>query len=335
MGKRDLAVTILVVAALIAVAPTADAGVNVLVLPDGPGAGVESLRLALIAAGHTVTVGPIEYTWDGTNPSTDGYYAVVHFNGKTFDYTMPVAGQQALVDFVRFGGGYVGGQWNGWERWKGYLLDMDDLVLQEFLGTPGGSNNCETCWMTWTIVPGMEEHPMFQGVDESFEFFAGAHDAAPLVEFEEYPSTVLMTAPAGGPAVTIREFEYGRVVTFSSAANQNSEDTMLDPNIQRLYINAVTLATALPQAPPAFKLEYEIGKLVESGALKRGQANALMSKLKAAMRQIARNNFSAAAKHMWRFVGQVEKWIRTGVLTVEEGAPLLEIAHEIIDSLNG
>jgi hypothetical protein len=249
---------------------------------------------------------------------------------------MPVAGQQALVDFVRFGGGYVGGQWNGWERYMGYLLDMDDLVLQEFLGSPVFSDNCELCMMTWTKVPGMEEHPMLDGIPESITFVAGAHDAAPLVEFEEYPSTVLMTAPHGGPAVTIREFEYGgRVVAFSSAANQNSEDTMLDPNIQRLYINAVSLSTALPQAPPAFELEYEIRKLVMSGALNRGQANALMSKLKAALKQIERENFRAASQHMWVFVRQVETWIRAGILSEEDGAPLIEIAHQIIAGLGG
>ena len=329
MGKRDLVFAILVMAALIASAPIANAGVNVLLLPDGPGAGVDSLVGALELAGHSVVVGPIEYTWDGTNPSISEFDVVVHLNGKTWATAMPVAGQQALVEFVRFGGGYVGGQWNGFEVATGLLLDMDDLVLQLW----PYPDNCVECSMTWTVVPGMGDHPMLVGIPESFTFDAGAHDAGPLADFEEYPSTVLMTSPSGSPAVTIREFEFGRVVAFSSAASHYSELTLQDDNIQLLYVNAVSWASASSSAPTIGWLANEVKKLEMSGAINRGQAKALMSKLDAASRQIERGNLKAAENQMLAFINLVEAWIRAGILTEEQGRPLIEIAYEIIDGL--
>jgi hypothetical protein len=336
MGKRYLVVAILVAAALIVFAPKSDAGVNVLLLPDGPqndpGDGINSFFAALLAEGHTVTMGPIEYTWNGSNPSLDEFDVVVHFNGKTWKRALPVAGQQALVNFVRLGGGYVGGQWNGYEAFHGLLVDMDDLVLQ-LSGPP--PDNCINCSMNWTTVSGMGDHPMLAGIPESFEFFAGAHDAGPLVDFAVDPSTVLMTAPGGGPAVTVREFGYGRVVAFSAAPNQKSELTLQETYIQLLYLNAVAMVTELPQVSPFVKLLNEIKNLEASGAINRGQANALTNKVEAALRQIERNNIKAAQKHMWLFVKQVETWIRAGILTEAEGAPLLEIAHQIIAGLGG
>ena len=327
MGKRDLVFAILVMAALIATAPAADAGVEVLLLPDGPGAGVDALVDALELAGHSVVVGPIEYTWDGTNPSTSGFDVVVHLNGKTWATALPVVGQQALVDFVRFGGGYVGGQWNGFEAATGLLVDMDDLVLQLW----PYPDNCVECSMTWTVVPGMGDHPMLVRIPESFTFDAGAHDAGPLVDFEEYPSTVLMTSLADGPAVTIREFKNGRIVAFSVAANFSSELTLQDLNIQQLYVNAVSWAASAPATIEG--LMELVDALEGSGALNKGRANALMSKLDAAARQIERGNLKAAENQMCAFTNLVEAWIRTGVLTEEQGDPLLEFAYEIIDGL--
>jgi hypothetical protein len=69
------------------------------------------------------------------------------------------------------------------------------------------------------------------------------------------------------------------------------------------------------------------------GAINAGRANALLSKLDAASRQIERGNLRAAENQMWAFVNLVEAWIRAGVLTEEQGAPLLEIADEIIAGL--
>jgi len=335
MGKRDLVTAALLTAALIFAVPSPAAGVDVLLLPDSDslpldsdsyGPGTDALVAALKAAGHSVVVGPIEYEWNGSNPPTSGFDVVVHLNGKTWTKALPVAGQQALVEFVRSGGGYVGGQWNGFEAAMEYLTDMDDLVLQLWWSL----DSCAECTVTWTVVPGQENHPMLEGIPGFFAFFAGGYDSVPQVVFDEFPSVVLMTSPGGGPAVTVRQLEGGRVVAFSSAANYLSELTLQDDFIQLLYTNAVSWAAAELSAPTFGGLAQKVAELEESGAINKGQANSLMSKLDAAARQFDRGNFGAAEKQMWLFVNKVESWIRREVLTPEKAEPLMIDAFAII-----
>ena len=45
---------------------------------------------------------------------------------------LPVAAQQTLEDFVQQGGGFIAGQWNGYELMQGQQVDMPDLVLQRW-----------------------------------------------------------------------------------------------------------------------------------------------------------------------------------------------------------
>ncbi len=99
--------------------------------------------------------------------------------------------------------------------------------------------------MTYSVVAGQESHPVLAGIPSPFTFFADGHDAGSLVVFGTDPSTVLMRSPGLGPAVTVREFENGRVVSFSHAANFGLQgDTLQDSNIQKLYINAVDYCSA-------------------------------------------------------------------------------------------
>jgi hypothetical protein len=155
----------------------AGAQVRVFLLPDAPDCpadprwgcdGVVTLADALHGAGHQVTLGPLEFLWDATNPTLDGFDAVVHLNGATFHTPLPRASQLALEEFVRTGGGYVGSQFNGFELYDGRQVDMPNLVLQLW-PLP---DNCSEFDMTWTVVPGQETHPMLDGVPASFTFFS-------------------------------------------------------------------------------------------------------------------------------------------------------------------
>ena len=91
-------------------------------------------------------------------------------------------------------------------------VDMPDLILQSW----PSPDNCAGCDMIWKVVPGQKAHPMLAGVPGGFTFFADAYDDGPLIDFADNPSTVLMTLPGGGPAVTVREFGNGRIVNFSN-----------------------------------------------------------------------------------------------------------------------
>src|SRR6266404_5661805 len=216
-------------------------GNNVLLLADVSAPSTTALVNALTAAGNTVTVHAPEYTWDTTNPALTDFSCVIHLDGATYGTPLPPQSQTALEDFVSNGGGFIGSQWDGYERSIGTQTGMPNLVLQ--LWATITSQNCGGCIVTYNVVTGQENHPVLAGIPSSFTFYADGHDASTAVQYATNPSTVLMTVPAGGPAVLIRQFGNGRVVNFSWAPNYSTTSTLLDPNVQKLYINAINWVT--------------------------------------------------------------------------------------------
>jgi hypothetical protein len=235
-------------------------GPTVLVLADTDVVSTTALASSLANAGAQVTVRPApEYTWDGTNPSLNGFDVVIHLDGATYDFQLSSAAQSALTNFVQNGGGYIGARWGGYE----VQPELTNLVLQNMGNDPSGpEQNCGACQVTYEKLPAGEGHALLAGIPASFTFTADAHDAGPQVTFASEPSTVLMQASTGGPAVLIRQFGAGRVVNFSFAPNYPWDDlgnvhdpeTLQDSNVQQLYINAVqwvagsASGTAQPQS---------------------------------------------------------------------------------------
>lgn len=217
---------------------------NVLLLPDiVGGAGPAALQAALVAAGNTVTMGPLEYTWNGSNPSLTGFDAVVQLDGATYSpgQQFSVTTQQALETFVQNGGIFVGGQWLGYEQSQGTQVNMPDLVLQTW-----GTNNHSSTTPTYTTVGGQAGHPVLTGIPSPFTFSADGGAASAMIAFGTQPSTVLMTdsSGTGGPGVIARTFGLGHVVSLSVSPDyQSVQNTLLDTNIQKLYVNAVQWAT--------------------------------------------------------------------------------------------
>src|SRR5271157_2860066 len=68
----------------------------------------------LTADGHTVTVGPnyFDFGKPGTEVSLSGYSSVILLqNNNATGLDIPLAGQTALVDYVKGGGGLLTGEW--------------------------------------------------------------------------------------------------------------------------------------------------------------------------------------------------------------------------------
>jgi hypothetical protein len=225
---------------------TAAVGPKVLILDDAEGISTATLASAVAAAGFQVTsrLAP-ENTWNGTNPALTGFAAVIHLNGATWNVPLPVAAQTALSDFVQNGGGFVAAQWNGYEATVSQKA-MPNLVLQTY-GSTGKELDCGTnCDRTYTTVVGQEGHPVLRGVPSPFTFRADGHHAGPMVTFATDPSTVLMKVSTGNAAVLVRKFGSGKVVNFSFSPNYGvggAGKTLLDANIQRLYVNALYWTT--------------------------------------------------------------------------------------------
>ena len=237
-----------------AVANVIATGPKVLVLADVNGASTDALVNSLAAAGFQVTARPApEYTWNGTNPSLTGFKVVVHLDGSTYNpgQALSVEAQTLLTNFVQAGGGFVATQWNGFEAVNGSQTKMPNLVL---MGNGGPqAENCGSPAVTvYVRQPGQEGHPVLAGLPSPFTFDADGHSAGPQVNFTTSPSTVLMRVRAGGPAVLVRQFGAGRIVNFSFAPNYvlgAAGKTLLNPNVQRLYANAVGWAAAWTPPP--------------------------------------------------------------------------------------
>ena len=211
-------------------------GPKVLILADADGPATTALGTSLANAGFQVTLRPApEYTWDGTNPALTGYALVIHLNGFTWSTALRPGGQTALTSFVQNGGGFIAASWNGYEATAGTQKGMPQLVLQ------GSGASCGQCIITYNVVQGQESHPVLAGISSTFTFRADGHDAGPQLSFTTNPSTVLMRVPSGPPAVLVRQVGSGKVVNFSFAPNYGLGTmgiTLLDANIQRLYVNA-------------------------------------------------------------------------------------------------
>jgi hypothetical protein len=225
---------------------------RVLVLSDADGNSTTALANSIAAAGFLVTVRPApENTWNGTDPSLDGFDLVIHLNGNTVgtEYLLNPDAQAALVNFVRSGGGFIGSQWSGYETMIGQGA-MQDLAL---MGIDGPENeNCFICGMTYSHVPELQNHPVLAGIPSSFTFVADGHASGDLTLFESNQSVTLMRVPSGLPGVAVRSLDAGKVVNFSFAPNYGSGGdgrTLVDPNIQQLYVNAVRWAARSATQP--------------------------------------------------------------------------------------
>jgi hypothetical protein len=227
---------------------------RVLLLSDADGNSTTTLANSIADAGFLVTVRPApEYTWDGSNPSLDGFSLVIHLNGNTVGdgMTLSSGAQSALVDFVRAGGGFIGSQWSGYEASIGQGV-MQDLVLTGFEGP--FEENCFSCSMSYTQVLEQQSHPVLAGIPSSFSFMADGHASGALTPFTTDPSVVLMRVPSGAPGVVVRSLSAGKVVNFSFAPNYGlggDGQTLSNPDILQLYINAVRWATGSSTQPPA------------------------------------------------------------------------------------
>lgn len=177
-----------------------------------------------------------ESQWNGTNPSLNGYNAVIHLNGTTYDQEMPTSGQVALTQFVQNGGCFIGDEWNAYEISCNRMMSMTDLILGVRVSGVMGS-------LTYTAVNGQQGHPALQFVPYQFTFNSGSniggkrHNDAITLMYDQQNNT---------DAVIVRQYGNGRVIYFSHAGNYaygSSLGTLSDINVQNLYRGAIVWGT--------------------------------------------------------------------------------------------
>lgn len=204
---------------------------NVLLIWDVNNATTQAFKTALENAGMAVTLSSTsEVGYDGTNPSPSAFNAVIHLNGVTYTQEMALAGQQALVNYVSGGGCFIHGEWNAYEISQGRMATMLPLTLTVRSAGRQGS-------ISYTAAAGQSGHALLAGVPSAFTFQSGGN-VGPARTFATQPVTLLMF-DGSSCGVAVREFGNGRVVGFSHSGNWANYQTLLDANIQRLYVNGI------------------------------------------------------------------------------------------------
>jgi hypothetical protein len=254
LGMKSVCRLLAVAVALVLMNSSPANAARVLLLVDSQSAESTVLQTALEAAGNTVTQFRPEHQY-ALVPALSNFDVVVHMDGTTFNQPMPVATQEALVQFVRDGGGFVGAQWLGFEESRGIQVRMSDLVL---MGFNAGQLICKTISTGCRLsrVQGQEGHPLVSGVPASFTVDTGFWDVSPT-SFGVNPPTVLMTVN-GANAVLVRQVDQGRVVNFTAALNfdRDTYGLLLANNspMTRLYVNAVAWVAARANSAPTAKI---------------------------------------------------------------------------------
>jgi hypothetical protein len=225
-----------------------------------------SLKAALIAEGHSVTISSVtETSWNNTNPSLNGFDCVIHLNGTTYNAEMPTAGQTALVDFVDDGGLFISLEWNAYQYdTQNELQSMEDLILLQ--RTSG-----QTVSLTYTEVSAQSTHPILVGVPSSFTLGVEGSNIGTIRTFTSQPSIVLMTEGTND-ALALRQFGSGCVLGFHGAGNYNLGNalgTMLsNGNVQQLIINFIDYCGGPVSAfPYCENFEQTVGSWTVGGIL--------------------------------------------------------------------
>jgi hypothetical protein len=234
-------------------------------------ASTQSLVAALEAAGIAVTTAErTQSDYDGDSPVPDSFDVVLHLNGNrtsTID-VMPTSTVAELLDYVQNqGGGFITSENTEAQisiPFVGLTLLMEDLALLD--RQPGAPPAFGT--ITLTPVAGQEGHPLLNGLAPPLTLTGGRMRALARA-YSEDPATVILRDEAGLDAAAVRDFGAGRVVTFHHTGNFQSSNTLSvtlqDPEVQRLYVNAVLWADQ--HAPMAVSIEKELpGKASAEGA---------------------------------------------------------------------
>ena len=102
---------------------------------------------------------------------------------------------------------------------------------------------------------------------------------------------------------------------------------MTSVSVSLIDVNETTPAFLFPQ------LVVTIQSLQSSGDLTAGQAANLRAQLDAAKKQYDKGNINPTVNQLKIFINQVNSYINSGVLTSEEGQPLIAAANNLIASV--
>jgi hypothetical protein len=296
---------------------TAAAGPNVLLLwDDAQGTAANALNpntLNLIAGleseGVVVTLSARpQQGYTGFNPPPETYDVLIHLNGfEDVFKVMPASGAAALVDYVERGGGILtsentSAQLAVPENFGGLSQIMTELMPFQRNGGRGPAP------ITVTKVGAVSNHPVLQNLPSSFTFTSGRLTGQ-VRTYADDPAVMIMQDELGNPAVVIRQLGAGRVVSMHNTGNFSDGTTLSDPNIKRLYLNAILWADTLPP------IALEITRAINSTVLNASTAP-FNVRFREGVRGLDANDFEVATTQSLNFSGVQVQSIDTRTYSV-------------------
>jgi hypothetical protein len=230
-------------------APSKALAEKILLISSGDAANDVEIQSVLQAAGDTVTIGPTYSNFTGTGLS--GYNAV--FLNPSYDSTsqatMPVAGQQALVNYVNQGGGLVVG---GMALVQSVMNQGAYQTLDSIL--PNTLSNTTTANSPITFTSLSANSVMNTGLPSLFSFPASGYWTETLItpktNATAFFATDQWTSAYGGPqgfGSIGWNFGSGRVLSLSTF----SDPTALgSTTYDQMLSNSVQWAAQASGAPP-------------------------------------------------------------------------------------
>jgi hypothetical protein len=203
----------------------------------------QAVMEALIARGHTPTLGVEAWQWNGTQANLKDFEAVVLLNNYNWEAPgMQTAGQDALLKYVSQGGGLVTGEYliynTNW-IWKAYALS---ILLPATSGDYSPSDGT-------TYVQAIADPIINNGLPRSFSFDKNMFDNYTESGLQANAgATVFYLTNNFGPPRGMDDILHGcgglvgwnhssgRVISFSTFL---SDIELRNPNYARLFVNAV------------------------------------------------------------------------------------------------
>jgi len=193
--------------------------------------------------GHSVDVGPQYVSFNGSR-SLEGYSTVLLVPSVNWFFgDMPVAGQNALKNFVAVGGGLVTGEWVVWKT--GALHEFQALYAA--IPVLSTSDYRTTSRITYNSV--VDDPILNRGIPTRFTFLADDIAGSESFFKAKGGATTFYGSDFGRDGQGLVGWDYGegRVISFSTVLGPLE---LRDSTYSRLLSNAIDWSASGPGAVP-------------------------------------------------------------------------------------
>jgi hypothetical protein len=125
------------------------------------------------------------------------------------------------------------------------------------------------------------------------------------------------------------------LIDFDTSFKEDAQVAIYAPDAYRSSDHdPVVVGLGLTTEAEIYELIYDIQMLVDEGALNDGQGNALTTKLENSLAILAKGKTKTAANKLGAFINQLEDFVNEGILTPEQGDPLIKSAVLLVGVLS-